>query len=152
MTEPAELSGIQCLELLERHGVGRVAFSTPMGPRIVPVRFALDGAEIVFWTAPYSEVGTYAPGEEVAFEVDDIDAAGHSGCSVVALGRAEVVEDVDVTRDTGSEGAAVEPPPGAEGQRSRCIRVRVHDFTGLRIDDPGTPLDLKPGAAGTCRR
>jgi nitroimidazol reductase NimA-like FMN-containing flavoprotein (pyridoxamine 5'-phosphate oxidase superfamily) len=131
MVEPVELSGSQCLELLERHGVGRVAFSTPMGPRIVPVRYTLEGSEIVFPATPYSEVGTYAPDSEVAFEIDDADAAGHCGCTVVALGRAEVVETS--SSPPGQEGGPDEPDAPHEGYR--WIKVSAHDLTGSRLGD-----------------
>jgi nitroimidazol reductase NimA-like FMN-containing flavoprotein (pyridoxamine 5'-phosphate oxidase superfamily) len=127
MSEPVELSGNQCLELLQTHGVGRVAFGTPMGPRIVPVRYTLRGGEIIFRVAPYSEAGTYAPNTEVAFEIDDVDATGHCGCMVVALGRAEIVEEAE-TPDGGGDG-------GQNGEHSRSIKVRAHDFTGLRVSD-----------------
>src|SRR5512144_34479 len=99
MNEPVELTGDQCLEHLRRHGVGRVAFSTPLGPRIVPVTYMLTGSEIFFRTAPYSEVGTYAPDSEVAFEIDDVDASGHCEYTVVALGRAQVVQSPGSSSD-----------------------------------------------------
>lgn len=132
MTEPVELSGNQCLEQLRRHGVGRVAFGTPMGPRIAPVEYTLAGSEIVFRTTPYSEVGTYAPDSEVAFEIDDSDAGGRCDCAVVALGRAEIVDmpvtvEPDLVRD---EGGRAEPRGGY-----RWIKVRTHDFTGLRVPE-----------------
>jgi nitroimidazol reductase NimA-like FMN-containing flavoprotein (pyridoxamine 5'-phosphate oxidase superfamily) len=144
MSEPVELSGSKCLELLARHGVGRVAFGTPMGPRIVPVKYRLDGSEILFRATPYSEVGTYAPRSEVAFEIDEVDAEGHCGCAVVALGRAEVAEDVtdDVARALTDDlaaaagDAAADDHDGGVGteKRSRWIRVCAHDFTGMRAD------------------
>lgn len=131
MVEPVELSGRQCLELLERHGVGRVAFSTPMGPRIVPVRYTLEGSEIVFPATPYSEVGTYAPDSEVAFEIDEVDAAGHCGCTVVALGRAEVVDvpALPPGQQSGRDG------PDAPHEGYRWIKVAAHDLTGSRLGD-----------------
>jgi len=138
MSEPVELSGSKCLELLARHGVGRVAFGTPMGPRIVPVRYRLEGSEILFRATPYSEVGTYAPSSEVAFEIDEVDAEGHCGCAVVALGRAEVAEDVTESATEDLAGAEASAAPGdgqgATEKRSRWIRVCTHDFTGMRAD------------------
>jgi uncharacterized protein len=128
MTEPVELSGNQCLEQLERHGVGRVAFGTPLGPRIVLVEYTFAGGEIVFRTTPFSEVGTYAPGTEVAFEVDDADATGRCGCSVVALGRAEVVEPPAWAGHPGPDDAGA-----ASHEERRWIKVSAHDFTGIRV-------------------
>lgn len=127
MTEPVELSGKQCLEQLRRHGVGRVAFGTPMGPRILPVRYILSGSEILFRTVPYSEVGTYAPDSEVAFEVDDADAAGHCECTVVALGRAEVANPPETSSD---EVLDLGEGSGGTSHEYRWIKVRTHDFVG----------------------
>ena len=48
MNEPVELTVDECLELLERGVFGRVGLSTPMGPRIVPVNYAMYDDAIVF--------------------------------------------------------------------------------------------------------
>ena len=95
MNAPLELTIDECLELLNSGLVGRVALSTPVGPRIVPVNYAMYGDAIVFRTAPYSELGTYGWNADVAFEIDNIDYEKHQGWSVVAIGRAELVEDPD---------------------------------------------------------
>jgi nitroimidazol reductase NimA-like FMN-containing flavoprotein (pyridoxamine 5'-phosphate oxidase superfamily) len=52
MREPMELSSAQCIKFLAVHRDGRVAFTTPMGPRIVPVGYTFDGTVILFETAP----------------------------------------------------------------------------------------------------
>jgi hypothetical protein len=75
MNEPVELTVEECLELLHSGVLGRVALSTPMGPRIVPINYAMDGDDaILFRTTPYSELGTYGWNTDVAFEIDQIDA------------------------------------------------------------------------------
>ena len=59
MGEIVEMTAEECLELLHGGVVGRVAMCTPMGPRIVPVNYAMYDDAIVFRTIPYSELGTY---------------------------------------------------------------------------------------------
>ena len=92
---PIELTVEECLDLLHANIVGRVALSTPAGPRIVPVNYAMHGDAIVFRTAPYSELGTHGWNAELAFEIDHIDHEAHQGWSVVAHGRGALVEDPD---------------------------------------------------------
>ena len=93
---PIELTVEECLDLLRTNIVGRVALSTPVGPRIVPVNYSIYGDDaIVFRTTPYSELGTYGWNAELAFEIDHIDYDLHQGWSVIAFGRGELVEDPD---------------------------------------------------------
>ena len=56
-----DLDLAECLELLASDTVGRVAFVTPDGPRIVPVNYVVAGDSVEFRTAAYSELATYAP-------------------------------------------------------------------------------------------
>jgi nitroimidazol reductase NimA-like FMN-containing flavoprotein (pyridoxamine 5'-phosphate oxidase superfamily) len=129
MREPVELTCRKCLELLERDTVGRIGFSTPMGPRIVPVTYILRNNAIVFRTTSYSEVGTYTCGAEVAFEIDHIDLPGQSGTSVVVLGRAEALDGAELL-EIAQHG---EPVPWAGGRRDKYIRVQIQELTGHAI-------------------
>ena len=62
MKEPVELTVNECLDLLEGGVVGRVALCTPLGPRIVPVNYAMfDGAIKV--VTPLSPVVAKFPSE-----------------------------------------------------------------------------------------
>lgn len=130
MTTPVELTVEECLELLSGGVIGRVALATPVGPRIVPVNYAVHDQAIIFRTAPYSELGTYGWNTELAFEVDHIDYEHHQGWSVVALGRAELVEDPDELREI-REGW--DPRPWAGGQRNLYMKLTWRDLTGRRL-------------------
>jgi nitroimidazol reductase NimA-like FMN-containing flavoprotein (pyridoxamine 5'-phosphate oxidase superfamily) len=130
MSAPVELTIEECLELLSGGVIGRVALSTPVGPRIVPVNYAVYDDAIVFRTAPYSELGTYGWNNEVAFEVDHIDYERHQGWSVVVLGRAELVEDPQELRDIKQRW---DPRPWAGGQRNLYMKLTWHDVTGRRL-------------------
>src|SRR5215217_8199581 len=93
MTIPRELDPQACLELIEDGGVGRVAFCTAAGPQIYPLSFTVDGASIVFRTAPSGVLGTFGWGIDVAFEVDHLDWSSRQGWSVVVKGKAAIIED-----------------------------------------------------------
>lgn len=138
---PRSLSVDDCLDLLRAGVVGRVALCTPMGPRIVPVNYAVHGDAIVFRTTPYSEVGTYARDAEVAFETDHIDYDSHTGWSVVALGRAHMVNDPEEIREI---RAGWDPRPWARGQRNLYLKVAWHDISGRSLGGDGTHAPMTP--------
>lgn len=135
-----ELSYETCLELLTRGSVGRVAVCTPNGPRILPVNYSVFEESIVFRTAPYSVLGTYGWNTRIAFEVDQLDHEYQTAWSVVALGRADMIED-------GNELAEIRtlrnPRPWAGEPRLLYIRLRWDELTGRQIG-AGWPQDEKP--------
>ena len=104
MSRTTELTVAECLELLHGGVVGRVAMATPVGPRITPVNYAMHGDAIVFRTGPYTELSTYGWNVDLAFEIDHLDFDSHLGWSVVALGRAHVVEDPEEARRSEAPG------------------------------------------------
>jgi nitroimidazol reductase NimA-like FMN-containing flavoprotein (pyridoxamine 5'-phosphate oxidase superfamily) len=141
MTAPVELTIEECVQLLSGGVIGRVALATPVGPRIVPVNYAMYGEAIVFRTAPYSELGTYGWNTDLAFEVDHIDYEKHQGWSVVALGRAELVDDPEEQRHIRESW---DPRPWASGQRNLYMKLTWRDITGRRLGDDWTPKTLMP--------
>ena len=130
MNEPVELTIEECLALLGDGGVGRVAVCTPLGPRIVPLNYAMYDDAIVFRTTPYSEVGTYGWNTDLAFEADHLDYGAREGWSVVAIGRGALVDDPAEVLDIRS---GWDPMPWAGGRRHLYIRLRWRDLTGRRI-------------------
>lgn len=54
-----DLSRDECLELLGAMSVGRIAYTTDDGPRVLPVNDVLEGDSVVFRTVPDGEV--YGP-------------------------------------------------------------------------------------------
>ncbi len=63
-------------------------------PAVLPVTCCLDGDDaVVLCTAAPSEPVRAVDGTVVAFEADEVDAAAHSGWSVVVTGPATVVTD-----------------------------------------------------------
>ncbi|MFF3885893.1 pyridoxamine 5'-phosphate oxidase family protein [Streptomyces sp. NPDC001914] len=89
-----ELGRQECLDRLGGAPIGRVVHTRDALPAVLPVNFRLDGeSAVVLRTAADSELARSIDGVVVAFEADSVDAAAHSGWSVVVTGRALVVSD-----------------------------------------------------------
>jgi nitroimidazol reductase NimA-like FMN-containing flavoprotein (pyridoxamine 5'-phosphate oxidase superfamily) len=101
-----------------------------MGPRVIPVNYTVQAGDILFRTNPGSLLGTYAAGNQLAFEIDRIDEQAQQGWSVVALGEAELVEDMDEITGIWMRG---DPEPWADGSRNAYLRLRVRDVSGRRL-------------------
>jgi uncharacterized protein len=125
-----ELSTEECVDLLRAGLVGRAAICTPAGPHVVPVNYTVHGDAVVFRTTPYSVLGTYSWAGDIAFEIDHVDLERHEGWSVVAVGRGEMVEDVEEVEEI---RWANEPRPWADGARPLIVRLRWRQITGRRI-------------------
>ncbi len=143
MNENPVLTVAECRHLLETEVVGRVAFVTPAGPRIVPVNYALVGEAIDLRTAAYSELATYAPDTQVAFEIDHLDRERRQGWSVIAHGRCERLEDYD--DDSRFRPPGQEPEPWAAGLRPLYLRIAWLELTGRRVGGPHWPHPMVSG-------
>jgi len=141
MNASVQLGESECRELLAGGVVGRVAMATPVGPRIVPVNYSVHGDAIVFRTAPYSELSTYGWNADLAFEVDHLDYEAHQGWSVVAIGRAHVVDDPDEVQRIRREW---EPRPWAPGSRNLYVMLPWRQLTGVRLGDDWTRRSMMP--------
>jgi uncharacterized protein len=130
MSEMTELTPTQCREYLERGGVGRLAFVTPDGLRIVPLNFVTNADAIVFRTVAGSELGTYGEGAEAVFEIDEIDHAVEAGWSVVAFGRIERPSEVDEVWDIHGWR---NPTPWSGDHRNFHLKLRWNRLTGRRL-------------------
>jgi hypothetical protein len=82
----------ECVELLGARSVGRLAFVTPAGPRIVPLNFTVHLGAVWFSTGPQTEVARYGAAQQVAFEIDDVHDFLQAGWSVVAVGWLELFD------------------------------------------------------------
>ncbi len=89
------LTHSECFALLATVPVGRVVYSERAMPIIVPVNFSLVGSDVIVRTGRRSRLAMHAPGNVVAFEIDDIDMASRSGWSVVLTGVIRLVRDPD---------------------------------------------------------
>ena len=130
MSEMTELDQAECREHLERGGVGRLAFLTPDGLRMVPLNFSTNGDAIAFRTVAGSELGRYGEGAEAVFEIDEIDHEAETGWSVVAFGRIERPSEADEVWDIHGWR---NPTPWSGDRRSFHLKLRVSRLTGRRL-------------------
>ncbi|GII34468.1 pyridoxamine 5'-phosphate oxidase family protein [Planotetraspora mira] len=133
-----ELSAEECLKLISPDGVGRIGFTTPSGPVVLPVNYTMHQEAILFRTAfdgPMDEdlnSGIEDLEFKVAFEVDHIDTATREGWSVLVRGPAHRVsaeDELAAVRDSA-------PEPWAGGERRLYIRIAPVQLTGRRIRHP----------------
>ncbi len=141
MPESHELSTHQCEALLRVGMVGRVAFSTPTGPHMVPVNYTVVDDAIVVRTSPYSLLGTHGRNTTVAFGVDGFDHGLERGWSVQARGRMEMVtatQDLDRIREV------ADPSPWANGVRGLYLRLRWTELSGRQLGANWNPVPDVP--------
>jgi nitroimidazol reductase NimA-like FMN-containing flavoprotein (pyridoxamine 5'-phosphate oxidase superfamily) len=139
-----ELDRDECVRLLLRNEVGRVAVTIDGQPHIVPVTYAADtSGDVVFRTGP-DTVLTKVDLERVAFEIDGVDLQARTGWSVSVHGIGREITDHDdqIARYLRQKlGASWAPGP-----RTRWFVITPREVTGRRLeaahgDDspPGVP-------------
>jgi nitroimidazol reductase NimA-like FMN-containing flavoprotein (pyridoxamine 5'-phosphate oxidase superfamily) len=144
MSLPRELAFDECARLLQSGVVGRVALSTPQGPHLIPVNYAVVDEAVYIATSPYSALGTYGAHNLVAFEVDHFDYDTHTGWSVAVRGRAETVTDPAEVHRLKRIWA---PRPWADGSRNLHLRIPWTELSGRSLGgDMWTPVHRIAGA------
>jgi nitroimidazol reductase NimA-like FMN-containing flavoprotein (pyridoxamine 5'-phosphate oxidase superfamily) len=129
-----EIHATRCRELLAHHHTGRVAWSAPDGPELLPVTYAVHNGDVVFRTSPYGAMAQLAEQRcPVAFEIDDIDREQGSGWSVVVRGTTRGVvpahELVTLWTVDGIE-------PRATGIRNAFVAITPRTISGRVVKAP----------------
>jgi len=119
-----ELDDETCWELLGVEGVGRLAWTGPAGPTVIPVNYRVVNGAIQVRTAAYSAVAREARTGLVAFEADAIDNHARTGWSVLIQGRLRF--DYQATTRDG-------PRPWAPGSRSLHLVIESRQVSGRRL-------------------
>jgi nitroimidazol reductase NimA-like FMN-containing flavoprotein (pyridoxamine 5'-phosphate oxidase superfamily) len=121
----------ECLALLRRGQVGRVAVVIRDQPHVLPLNYAADeNGVIVFRTAELT-TATEASLARVAFEVDEFDVERHQGWSVAVHGRGRNITDAI---DPESERLRQLPVrPWASGVRDQWFKIVPNEITGRRL-------------------
>ncbi len=132
MRPSIELSPPECRRLLETKSVGRLAFQSGNGLRILPVNYVVRDDRIVFRTAGYGVIARSIRLADVAFEVDELDDQLQAGWSVLAVGRCRRLEDSDELRSLQQEGT---PTPWSAGTREVYFAVTWKGLSGRRLGD-----------------
>ena len=129
-TDLEKISESECLQLLERHQLGRIAVVADGQPLIFPVNYGLSQRVITFRTAHGTKL-SYAPGSRVAFEIDEYEPSTRVGWSVlvqgVAIDATTALDDVSWT----ARGAT--PHPLAPGVKVHRLAIRPTLITGRRF-------------------
>ena len=111
--QPTVLSPQQCRERLESKEVGRVGWVSAHRPRILPVSYTCFDDVIVIRTVEGRTLSHLTRRAPVVFEVDDLDASGRRGWSVIVNGwKSDLAQ------------------PWAPGQRSLLIAITIETITG----------------------
>ncbi|MFI8521221.1 helix-turn-helix domain-containing protein [Streptomyces sp. NPDC085481] len=132
-----EIGEAECWELLDGHGVGRVAVEGRDGLMVIPVNYQVVDGDIVFMTAPDSSLArASASGAEVAFEEDRMDEAFSQGWSVLLVGPVRTVSEESEVRRIKD---AVHSAPWAGNGRDTVVTLSPRRVTGRRIVVPGAP-------------
>jgi hypothetical protein len=122
----------ECVGLLERSKLARIAVVIGGHPLVFPVNFTLDGDAVVFRTDEGTKLHAARNGP-VAFECDGIDSVYHTGWSVLGSGNAEeVVNAAELARL-----AQLPLGPWCPGPKSTWVRIRPRTLTGRRIPPHG---------------
>ena len=119
----------QALDLLHTSDFGRIGLTMGALPAILPVNYRMIDGAVVFRTSEGSKLNAAAAGAVVAFEVDEHDRETRTGWSVLVVGAAELVHDLDVTAKVVAAGLA----PSADGRRPAIIRIEPTFVSGRRI-------------------
>jgi hypothetical protein len=123
-----------CRDLIANEQVGRIAFVDAAGyPVVLPVNYVVDGNLIVFRTAAGAKFDG-VPLRRVAFEVEHLAPACHSGWSVLVQGLGQ-----DFTDATGPGYEQVRDRPielWAPGDKAHWLAVEIHHIAGRRIRPP----------------
>lgn len=145
MAELVDLSYAECRAALERAPVGRVAVCTPDGPHVIPANYTILDESIIFRTSPFSLLATYGRGRVVAFEVDHLEPDRQRGWSVLARGRAHVVDDhAELSRIR----QRARPSPWAGGSRELHLQLVWTTLTGRRVGPRDASQDARSPPAG----
>ncbi len=127
----------EALALAATMPVGRIVHARGERMFAAPVNVLLEQRDVLFRTAPGTELLTAAKGNaSAAFEVDDVVDWSRSGWSVLIRGRLSEVTDAATVGRVLSGGLR----PWAAGNRDHVLRLAGQEVTGRRLD---------PGPGGT---
>ncbi|HKY13640.1 MAG TPA: pyridoxamine 5'-phosphate oxidase family protein [Microthrixaceae bacterium] len=126
------LTADECLDLLRRQSVGRIAIDTDALPVILPVNYIVLGDDIVIRTRRGTRLADATRHSIVAFEVDDFDADTEAGWSVMVQGVArEVLDPLEL-----EEARAAVLARWLDPDDSRHVSISMDVITGRRLPCP----------------
>jgi len=137
------LSRAEAVALLETGEVGRLVYTRRALPAVLPVNYAVREGGIWIWTGSASSLGRALRGAVVAFQVDGLDYATHSGWSVTVTGLAQVVTDGPKLARARVDG----PVPWAPGVKEHLICIPIDMVTGRWLGARNPAVEDQQGLA-----
>lgn len=128
----------ECLRLLGTVPIGRVGITTRALPAILPVTFRRDGDRILFRTGEGTKLATATRNTVVSFEVDDFDAAAHTGWSVLVIGVARRIEGDE------ARALATDLPRWADSEDGHVVAITAELVSGRRLPPDHATDDDRP--------
>jgi nitroimidazol reductase NimA-like FMN-containing flavoprotein (pyridoxamine 5'-phosphate oxidase superfamily) len=126
------LSHLECLRLLATAPFGRICYTSGAMPTVQPVNFAVAGQQLVMRTSSVSKLVAASRNAVCAFEADDIDPATLAGWSVVVIGRANAVTDLETVERLGQLALRSWATPDSE----RFITLELDLVSGRWLHSP----------------
>jgi nitroimidazol reductase NimA-like FMN-containing flavoprotein (pyridoxamine 5'-phosphate oxidase superfamily) len=128
-----EIDPDDCLALLRRCTVGRVAVNQPtLGPLVVPVNYVMDRDVVVFRTDAGTKLRVLGQGP-ISFQVDGFDHGHETGWSVLVRGIAYEADEWEVRN--------LELRSWVDGERAHWVRLVIGVLSGRRIDVVSDDVD-----------
>jgi len=122
----------ECLRLLAREPVGRIALTASALPVVLPVNFVLVDRTIVFASDGGLKVAAAQAGTVACLEIDGFDRWTHGGWSVLATGVLHEITDPARLRD-----AKLLPlSPWAVSKPQHYVELPIELLSGRRINRP----------------
>jgi nitroimidazol reductase NimA-like FMN-containing flavoprotein (pyridoxamine 5'-phosphate oxidase superfamily) len=125
-----DMPDVDCLNMLSKAGLGRIAFVVDARQEIFPVNYVWRSEAVVFRTAAGTKL-SHVPGSEVAFEIDEYDSQTGVGWSVVVHGVAYDVTDAEDEFSIVARAAHVYPV--APGLRPHVLAIQPKAISGRRF-------------------
>lgn len=141
------LSRAEAVALLETQEVGRLVYTRRALPAVIPVNYVLRDGAILIWTGSGSSVAQAVRGNVVAFQVDQLDRATHSGWSVTVTATAQLVMDEAKRARAREDG----PAPWAPGVKDHLISIPLTMVTGRWLGARDTESSAARGVVKSAR-
>ena len=119
------LSEAECWERLEASEFGRMAYHLADEVHIAPVNYAVDERRVVFRTAEGSKLLGVVMNADVAFEIDHVDDRDEAAWSVIARGKAHILEG-----DEARNADNLRLRPWVSSDKHNVVAITVEEVTG----------------------
>ena len=135
-----DLSPEEVRDVLASARWGVLATAKEEEPYAVPVVFAMDGDDLVLVSSPGRKADAITANPRVCFTIPEVHENGARWRSVVAIGRAEFVEDalgrvrvLDALRKHQRGSLRPGAKDAARLLRASYIRIRIESLTGRAV-------------------